>query len=76
MHVMVFGSEALALELESSLKPGIEVVVLGAPIDSPKIDSLMLVVDPLQYINGQMMDCINSARERLGKDSQVKIIIV
>lgn len=76
MHVMVFGSEALALELESSLKPGIEVVVLGAPIDSPKIGALLIVSSLPQYASGAVAECIANAKGRLSAESLVKIIIV
>lgn len=76
MHVMVFGSEALALELETSLKPGIEVVVLGAPIDSAAVDTLLFIISLSQYANGDVAKCIAEVEGRLSKESTVKIILV
>lgn len=76
MRVVVFGSEALALELETSFKPGIEVVTLGAPIDSTKIESVVFVVGGMQYLRGEVHDCLAKCKDRIQENAPVKIIVV
>ena len=76
MHVIYTGSEVLSTFLESVIAPGFEVTTLNQELDSGKVDSVVIILNPVQFSLGMAFDVISRNIHKFKSGCEVKIIVV